>query len=226
MTVDQEGPACHTGDRTCFDADVLLPNSPGSPRTVAERARSRTFGPVVLAGLAGAGLAAVAGHEPWAHASRSGRAAGPSPSRRSRPPAAGAVRARSCLACWGVLLVTRGLVRRVASVLAALLSPSDRWSAVVTGVRRRKGRTVTTGVADLGGTCAVDLTGWYWVAVVALPFAVVPAVAAVFLVPTWPEMGRRYDAPAGAPTAPAAAPEEQENLDLWKAMDEGRDPTA
>jgi phosphoribosyl-AMP cyclohydrolase len=24
VIVDQEGPACHTGDRTCFDADVLL----------------------------------------------------------------------------------------------------------------------------------------------------------------------------------------------------------
>jgi phosphoribosyl-AMP cyclohydrolase len=24
VKVDQEGPACHTGDRTCFDADVLL----------------------------------------------------------------------------------------------------------------------------------------------------------------------------------------------------------
>ena len=27
VLVDQEGPACHTGTRTCFDADVLL----GSP---------------------------------------------------------------------------------------------------------------------------------------------------------------------------------------------------
>ena len=25
VRVDQEGPACHTGDRTCFDAHVLLP---------------------------------------------------------------------------------------------------------------------------------------------------------------------------------------------------------
>ena len=24
VRVDQEGPACHTGDRSCFDADVLL----------------------------------------------------------------------------------------------------------------------------------------------------------------------------------------------------------
>jgi phosphoribosyl-AMP cyclohydrolase len=24
VSVDQEGPACHTGTRTCFDADVLL----------------------------------------------------------------------------------------------------------------------------------------------------------------------------------------------------------
>ena len=25
VVVDQHGPACHTGTRTCFDADVLLP---------------------------------------------------------------------------------------------------------------------------------------------------------------------------------------------------------
>ena len=28
VSVDQVGAACHTGDRTCFDADVLLPRWP------------------------------------------------------------------------------------------------------------------------------------------------------------------------------------------------------
>ena len=27
LTVDQTGPACHTGTRTCFDTDVLLPDA-------------------------------------------------------------------------------------------------------------------------------------------------------------------------------------------------------
>ncbi len=31
VTVDQEGPACHTGERTCFDAD-LLAESPETAR--------------------------------------------------------------------------------------------------------------------------------------------------------------------------------------------------
>ena len=36
-------------------------------------------------------------------------------------------------------------------------------------------------------------------------------------------MGRRYDAPGAA--EPEPEPSERSNLDLWKAMDEGRDPT-
>jgi phosphoribosyl-AMP cyclohydrolase len=34
LVVDQEGGACHTGDRTCFDADVLLPAEPAQSSPV------------------------------------------------------------------------------------------------------------------------------------------------------------------------------------------------
>ena len=48
VKVDQVGAACHTGDRTCFDADRLDGRSMAEPQ-------ARTFGPVVLLGLASGG---------------------------------------------------------------------------------------------------------------------------------------------------------------------------
>lgn len=39
----------------------------------------------------------------------------------------------------------------------------------------------------------------------------------------WASLGRRYEPPAGEPTAPAAAAPERE---LWEALDRGEDPTA
>ena len=54
--------------------------------------------------------------------------------------------------------------------------------------------------------------------------SVVATLAAVLLVPGWPEMGSRYDAPAAAPQRARLPPET--NIDIWKALDEGRDPTA
>jgi cytochrome c-type biogenesis protein CcmH/NrfG len=118
--------------------------------------------------------------------------------------------ALALLAAWGVLLVTRGRVRRLISVVALLLA---------------LGVAVTVLLGAEVDECA-HRAGWYWAAVASLPLVVGAALAAVFLVPGWPEMGRKYDAPAEAAAEPAKAPEEQENLDLWKAMDEGRDPTA
>jgi hypothetical protein len=45
------------------------------------------------------------------------------------------------------------------------------------------------------------------------------------MVPAWPEMGSRYDAP-GAAEQETAPPEERSSLDLWRSLDEGQDPTA
>jgi uncharacterized membrane protein (TIGR02234 family) len=190
--------------------------------------RRRTFVPVVLAGLAAAGLAAVAGHQPWAHGEAAGGIGELSTTLEAgRVPAANAL-SLVVLACWGVLLVTRGLVRRIVSVLG-VVSSLGVVVTVVTGFASAP-EGVRDAYADLGVAHAeVTRSVWFWVAAVAAVLTVATTVLAVRLVPSWPEMGRRYDAPADAVPVVEEAQgpvEERENLELWKAMDEGRDPTA
>ncbi|MFC4784635.1 Trp biosynthesis-associated membrane protein [Nocardioides sp. MAHUQ-72] len=188
----------------------------------------RTFGPVVLLGLVGAGLAAVAGNKPWAHAE--GDSAGQLSSLAlsvdsGKAPAAGAL-ALVVLACWGVVLVTRGRVRRAVALLGAVASLGTLaavvagWSSVVDTLRADY---AAVGITDV----AVSHTGWFWAAAAGAVLSLVATVLAVRWAPAWPEMGSRYDAPTGGrPAQAAVAPEDQSNLELWKAIDEGRDPTA
>ena len=112
VQVDQEGPACHTGDAQLLRRRRAARGAARS--TVAEPdPRRRSFGPAVGAGVAAAALAAVAGHQPWASGTASGGFGELSATvEAGRVPAANAL-ALVVLACWGVLLVTRGRVRRV-----------------------------------------------------------------------------------------------------------------
>ena len=121
--------------------------------------------------------------------------------------------------------MTRGRFRRVVAVLGVLPPPGCRCRRSAPARRPDDVRDVFR--ARSAWTAPdVDSSGWFWVAVAALPFAVgAGAGRRPAGVGRWPEMGRRYDAPADQEPRPKA-PEEQENLDLWKAMDEGRDPTA
>ena len=192
---------------------------------MAERdPRRRSFGPTVGAGLAAAALAAVAGHQPWAQGAAFGGLGELSATvEAGRVPAANAL-ALVVLACWGVLLVTRGRVRRVVAVLGVVAALGLVVTVVVgfgSAPQNVRDAYSVLGVSDPD----VSRTGWYWVAAVAALLTLLTTVAAVRLVPGWPEMGRRYDAPADVSVAPAVPQEERENLDLWKDMDEGRDPT-
>jgi hypothetical protein len=56
---------------------------------------------------------------------------------------------------------------------------------------------------------------------------VATSAAAVAWVRHWPEMGTRYDAPTDAAGGDGRTRtrEAETNLDMWKALDEGRDPT-
>ena len=197
------------------------------PEPVAEPrpSRRRTFGPVVLVGLAAGALTAVAADQPAARAGGRGAAAtsGGLVTYDAHLPLVTAL-ALVVLACWGVVLVTRGRVRRGVAVLGALAAVGAAvaavvgWSQVPDRLRQELASVGVTGVP-------VGHTGWYWAVLLGAVVAVVAGVLAVAWAPSWPEMGSRYDAPGSAP-APVAPPEEQSSLDLWKAMDEGRDPTA
>ncbi|MFM6852439.1 MAG: Trp biosynthesis-associated membrane protein [Terrabacter sp.] len=198
----------------------------------------RTFGPVVLVGVAAAGLASVAGSKPWV-SGRSGAfdtsaqdnqamVSTLSANGASESPLAAAL-ALVLLACWGVLLVTRGRFRRAVAVLA-LVAALGLAATTVEAFWSLPDK-LADALVEMSGTDTVStsLTSWYAAAVVAAVLAVATTAAAVRLVPGWPEMGTRYDAPAdhgsGAAERAGDAPP-TENIDIWKALDEGRDPTA
>ena len=177
-----------------------------------------TFGPVVLLGLASSGLAAAAGNQPWAgFASSSTVIDYAGGTLAAKMPLALAL-ALVVLAGWGVLLVLRGRVRFALAWLV-LLGSLGLVATVIVG----RSSVADTLLAELpqGETSAITFNGWYWTALVASLIAVAAAALAVRHVRSWPEMGSRYDAP-GATHAP---PEPETPLEIWKAIDEGRDPT-
>ncbi len=129
------------------------------------------------------------------------------------------------LACWGVLLVSRGGFRRAVAVLGCVASLGVVAAVVYAWflLPDQRPRPMTLGYEDTRS--GLSWTGWYWAAAVGAVLSVVATAAAVRWVPDWPEMGSRYDAP-GAAERPQEAGEDQTNLDLWRSIDEGRDPTA
>ncbi|KQV69756.1 hypothetical protein ASC64_07980 [Nocardioides sp. Root122] len=204
----------------------------------------------MLVGLVVATLGAIAGGKPWV-AGRSGAfdtSADDNQAMVSTLSANGAgesplalALALVVLACWGVLLVTRGRFRRAVAVLALVAALGlvaatvEAWWSLPT--------KLGDALQQLSGadTVSTSFTAWYYAALVAAALCVVTTLAAVRLVPSWPEMGTKYDAPAaGRDTSGAAAggttvgtvgvagadEAPVENIDIWKALDEGRDPTA
>ena len=140
------------------------------------------------------------------------RAAGRSPS------------ALVALAAWGVVLVLRGRARRVVAVVG-VLAAAGALVAVVAALGRAQDDALEAVMAEgatgrrlrhladrlvLRGRRSARCSRWSrsWSRCVRRR--------------GWPAMGSRYDAPAARADA-AAAPTEQ---DMWRALDEGRDPTA
>jgi len=188
----------------------------------------RTFGPVVLTGLVAGALSAIAGNS-------SAASVGDAPDDGATQSALQLVDYQAhqplvtalalvVLACWGVVLVTRGRVRRGVAALGVVAAVGTTVAAVtglVSEPRHLKDEILALGAASVDTRPSL----WAAAAVLGALLCVVTTTLAVVWAPRWPEMGSRYDAP-GAAAAPVTTPEDQSSLDLWKAIDEGRDPTA
>jgi uncharacterized membrane protein (TIGR02234 family) len=193
---------------------------------MAERRRSGSFAPTVLAGLAGATLAAVASARDWADASgRAGGVAVTAAAKGSESAPLALALGLVALAAWGVVLVVRTRTRRVVAAVGGLASAGMIAATVVAfshaqddAVHALDERGVT------GGVLTASLTGWYWATLVGGVLALVAFAATLWLAPGWPAMGTRYDAPATRAAQEEATPDSEQ--DMWRALDDGRDPTA
>lgn len=198
----------------------------------AERPGRSRFGVTVVGGLAAGTLAAVAGNQAWVSVDDGGTGDAAFASTVSAggdltaPPVTAT--ALVLLATWGVLLVSRGRPRRAMAWLGLLAALAVAGFAVAAWLARPGEVADDLRTLDI----TVGRTLWAHVGVIAALGAVAASLLAVRGVRSWPEMGRRYDAPAASAEAAVATArrgvpvEEQSSTDLWKAMDEGRDPTA
>jgi uncharacterized membrane protein (TIGR02234 family) len=186
--------------------------------------RYRSFAPAVLLGLAGAVLASVAGTRTWATASGSAAGvdvrAGVGGSESAPLVVALALVA---LAAWGVVLVLRGGLRRGVAVVGAAASLGV-VAATAAAFSRAQSDAVeaVTAKGATGDVVVTSLTGWYYAAAFGGILALTAFVVAVVRSPGWPAMGSRYDAPAVRSTESGRGATE---MDLWRTLDDGQDPT-
>jgi uncharacterized membrane protein (TIGR02234 family) len=180
----------------------------------------RSFGLTVAVGLAGAAVATAGATATWAEATtrdtglRTASADGSTVAPLVLPLALVA------LASWGTVLVLRRRGRRVVTVLAAVAGAVGGVAALLGAPDA--GSAAVEALGDLPDASS-STTAWPYVAAVGCLLSAAAALVGWWQAPTWPEMSARYDAPTGgaAPASPAPATD----AELWKALDEGRDPT-
>lgn len=189
----------------------------------------------MLAGVLGAGVVSAAGHRPWLEVSAAGTGQGAVDwFAQNNPglgemPAAGAL-GLVALASWGVVLVSRGTWRRVVAALGLLASVGVAAVWVTGALTLRDDVAARVVSADLAAGWHLGWTSAFVLSGLAVLLLLPAHVVAVLRAPRWPAMGSRYDSPA-ARSGPAPAPvvaedSEVDPADVWRAIDEGRDPTA
>lgn len=221
---------------------MVLVEQPSVPSSLAaRRPATRDYAATMLLGLLSATLVTVGLTRPWVRAS--GTVEGlphldAAATGADLAPLAGALGV-VLLASFGAVLATRGSFRRVVGFLIVGCAVAVGFAAVHPAAADA---LLRDGLAAKGWTgsgnyrTATQL--WRWLVLGGALGCLVAGLQVVRRAPQWPTMGRRYDAP-DAP-APAVLLSDESHISdqshlsderdisdeaLWRALDEGRDPT-
>lgn len=195
------------------------------------RQQARGYGTTLVIGLAAASASTFAVSRPWVEATA--RQPGvptieATASGADLVPLAGALGV-VVLAAFGAVIATRGMVRRSVGLLIVAASVV----LVVAAVQPDAGVTqLEVGLSAKGwsggGYTTVDRV-WRWVTLGGAVGCAAAGGLVAWFGGRWATMGSRYDAPgAAAETRGAdvlATPADRRETDVWREIDQGRDPT-
>jgi uncharacterized membrane protein (TIGR02234 family) len=121
------------------------------------------------------------------------------------------------------VLASSGWIRRVVGALVMVVGSGGlalAAAAIQHGIAEARNEYLATSPAwsgDIVGT-RINWTLWPWLATGAFALAIALGLLATLCARIWPTMSARYDAPRRGVSG-------DEPADLWKALDDGQDPT-
>ncbi len=187
----------------------------------------RLYAPIVLGTLAAGGLAFFALGRTWASSKvvAEGLTADKVSATGSDAHPLAAALAVVIIASALAILASARRVRQAVGVFTAIVALVASWIIVFDGdaLDGAISTAVEKSPAFTGANHpdAIQETAWSYVALAAFVLAAVLGTLTTRLAASWPTMGSRYD----APPVRVSTQQNQDDNDMWKALDEGRDPT-
>jgi|RhiMethySRZTD1v2_1073278.scaffolds.fasta_scaffold11052_6 uncharacterized membrane protein (TIGR02234 family) len=213
----------------------------------------RALATAIVGGLAAGGLALFGVSQAWARVEIAVAGVPSSTIEVSGTSAVPWIGALTLVILAGALAIvpTGGWLRRAVGVIVGLAAAGAVIGTLTAGpaiddalTEKLAQSPASGGVNDAAVVAAADHPAWRWLSLVGSAAGLAVGIYVAAQGQRWPTMGSRYDAPASRrredaggpepdqpdrPDQPADAAESEkpaEKADLWRAMDEGRDPTA
>ncbi len=126
-------------------------------------------------------------------------------------------------AALGVVAAGGWLRQLIGLLIAALAGVAALRALTLDAGGAALGRALKDSPAYIGGLNGdppVNGAAWPWLAALAFAIASVLGIVVAVRGRAWPRMSARYERPAPSVSEPA------DEADLWRAQDQGRDPTA